>query len=101
MVLACIDQFDMLAAQIDEHPISEGEIGNRGGWICGLKNIRPSCSMADKDCLAGKDAAAGDVVVMMMAVHYIAHRLIREFFDLRLQPGRRFGADRISDDHPL
>src|SRR5215471_3334780 len=101
MVLTCVDQFDMFSAHIDSHSIGEGEIWDWGGWICGLKNVRPSCGMADKYCLAGKGAATGDVVVMMMTVDDIAYRLIREFLDFRFQPGRRFGTDRISDDHPL
>ena len=57
--------------------------------------------MAHEERLSGKDLAAGDVVVMVVTVDYIAHRLIREVLDLPVQPGRRFRADGIGDDNSL
>ena len=78
VVLAGVDQFEVLATEIDKHPIRERQIRNRSCRVCGVKNFVPRRRMADKGRLVGKDAAAGDVVVMVVAVHHIAHRLIGE-----------------------
>jgi len=90
---------DVFAAEVDKHPVREGERRDGSRRVRCVDNIRQSGCLADENGLIGKRLAAGDVIAVVVAVHHIAHGLVREFGDFRPQPGRRFGADRIRDDY--
>lgn len=101
VVLAGIDQLDLFAAQVDGHVVSEGQVRPRSAGICRLKNFGPREGVTYELRRSGKDAAAGNVVIVVMAVYDIAHRLIGELLDFGFQSGRGIEADRVGHDYPI
>src|SRR5262249_31657381 len=101
MVSSGVNQFDVFASKVDEHPITKSQVGHRGLRIRRLENFRPCGSLTDEESGGGEDATTGDVIIMVVTIDHIADGLIGEFFDLGLQPGRRVSTDRVGNDDAL
>ncbi|ULA60836.1 MAG: hypothetical protein LZF60_270162 [Nitrospira sp.] len=99
VVFAGINQLHLFAAQFDGHPVREGQVRHRNIGIRRLQNFWPRGLLTHEVSRLGKNAAAADVIIMMVAVNDIPHRLIREGGDFYFQPGGGIGADGIGDDH--